>query len=148
MTRWLSLIILLCMLSIAGFGLFRFTQFSQIETRANLLITDVTTSALGSWTTNPIFDLAHPDLHLNNSEPQLSQAINSLRPIGSLTTLQDITFSRDETAWWQSPEGMTRHYDMVAYFELATARIEISLIYTDGRWLISDYQIYPPILPA
>ena len=148
MTRWLSLIILLCMLAIAGFGLFNSFRHQQHKTAADTLIMETTTTALSQWDASAVLTRTHPDFYLQNSDDALTNLFNALRRLGDLSELRNITFTQDELRWWQSAEGMQVHYTMQAIFERGNAEVRITMVFEQGGWKISNYQVLSSVMAA
>jgi hypothetical protein len=148
MARWLGIFVLLCMLAIASFGLFNSFRHQQQKTVADTLVMEVTSVALRQWDPSPILALTHPDFYLQNSDEALSNLFNALRRLGDLSELRDITFTQDELRWWQSLDDASVHYTMQAIFLQGNAEVRISLVFEQGEWQISNYQLLSSVMAA
>lgn len=148
MARWLGIFVLICMLATIGFGLFNSFRQEEQKAVADTLVMNVTSTALGQWDPAAVLTLTHPDFYLQNSDQALRNLFNALQRLGDLEELRDITFVQDELQWWQSVDGMNINYTMQAVFQRGNAEVRVSLIFADGQWKISNYQVLSSIMAA
>lgn len=115
---------------------------------ANNLAIETSSQALADWDADLIRNNAARSLLDQGGEDFYPTYFASLRRLGNLQEITDITFTMDLPAiLWPGSEGSAR-YTMNAVFSQGQAEVRVSLVRMDNRWWFSEYLVLTPFLAS
>lgn len=116
---------------------------------SNALVMTVTTDVLVNWNPQTVRQHADEALLASETAEQTTAFYTPLsRRLGALQEIYDIRYEVDMPSWWQPYGEATASYSMLARFESEVATIRIRLVRQQNRWLITEFNIQPPAIPA
>lgn len=146
-----ALIIITVIACLGLTGLFAHDVYQRniaVEQSSNLVMT-VTADVLVNWDPHTIRQHADDALLARDSAEATQRRYTPMgRRLGALQEIYDIEYELDMPGWWQLNRTASASYRMRARFESEVATIRVELIRQQGRWMISDYDIQPPAIPA
>lgn len=116
---------------------------------SNALVMTVATDVLVNWDPQSVRQHADDALLASQTAEQTERFYTPLsRRLGALQEIYDIRYDVDVPAWWQPNGQATASYRLLARFESEVATIRIRLVRRQDRWLITEFNIQPPAIPA
>lgn len=116
---------------------------------SNALVMMVITDVLANWDPQTVRQHADDGLLVSETQETMQRRYTPMsRRLGALQEIYDIRYEVDMPAWWQSNAQATASYSMLARFESEVATIRVRLVRQQDRWLITEFNIQPPAIPA